>query len=267
MEWEKLTAPEFQEATRTAGGVCILPFGVLEKHGDHLPLGTDALTAHAIAVRAAEQEPALVFPLFYFGMNTHAKCEPGAFALKFELLLPVLESVCDEIARNGCPRILIYNTHGGNQQLLGYFLQLLLDRPKPYCVYTHFVLDTPEPPAAAGAEAEIDGHAGELETSILLYEHPDLVKGQPGDYGRPRNLDSELRRVRLETATRWYADHPRMLRADRTPGSAEKGRRLVEQQVRTLVAGLRAIKQDEVTPQLYREFLARCRNPESTLQV
>ena len=97
--------PSRRARTRTAGGVCILPFGVLEKHGDHLPLGTDALTAHAIAVRAAEQEPALVFPLFYFGMNTHAKCEPGAIAIRFDLLLQLLESVCDEISRNGFDKI------------------------------------------------------------------------------------------------------------------------------------------------------------------
>ena len=46
MNWEHLTAPDFAQAVRDTGGVCVLPIGVLEKHADHLPLGTDALLSH-----------------------------------------------------------------------------------------------------------------------------------------------------------------------------------------------------------------------------
>ena len=57
MQWEQLTAPEFSNAVRDTG-VCILPLGVLERHSDHLPLGTDFLNAHRIASLAAEREAA-----------------------------------------------------------------------------------------------------------------------------------------------------------------------------------------------------------------
>ena len=137
MNWEELTAPEFSKAVTECGGVCILPIGVIEKHGNHLPLGMDAINAHEVAEQAAEQEPVMVFPFYYFGQNTHAKCEPGAIAIRFELLLPLLESVCDEIARNGFHKIIFYNCHGGNLNLLNYFCEKMLDCEKPYMVYLY----------------------------------------------------------------------------------------------------------------------------------
>jgi creatinine amidohydrolase len=53
MNWEKLTSVEFAEAVKKTD-VCIIAFGVLERHGDHLPLGTDYLNGHKIASIAAE---------------------------------------------------------------------------------------------------------------------------------------------------------------------------------------------------------------------
>lgn len=76
MNWEKLTAPEFKKASAETG-VCIIAFGVLERHGDHLPLGTDYLNGHRLATLAAEKEKAVVFPPFYFGQIYEARCFPG----------------------------------------------------------------------------------------------------------------------------------------------------------------------------------------------
>jgi creatinine amidohydrolase len=66
MQWENLTSPDFAAAQRETG-VCVLALGVLERHSEHLPLGTDFLNAHRLACLAAEREPAVVFPPFYFG--------------------------------------------------------------------------------------------------------------------------------------------------------------------------------------------------------
>ncbi|GAI48618.1 unnamed protein product, partial [marine sediment metagenome] len=44
-KWEELTASDFRDAIAQSKGVCILPFGILEKHGPHLPLGTDLQSA------------------------------------------------------------------------------------------------------------------------------------------------------------------------------------------------------------------------------
>ena len=100
MRWEHLTAPEFARAVRQTG-VCVVSMGVLEKHSDHLPLGTDVLNGHRIVCLAAEREPAVVFPPFYFGQISEGRCYPGCLTLKPTLLLDLIEGVCDEIGRNG----------------------------------------------------------------------------------------------------------------------------------------------------------------------
>src|SRR5207244_1660083 len=71
--WEELTAGDFREGIRQSQGTCLLPFGILEKHGPHLPLGTDLLDVRYAALHAAEQEYAIVFPEYYFGQIFEAK--------------------------------------------------------------------------------------------------------------------------------------------------------------------------------------------------
>ena len=56
VHWEELTADEFRSAIEQSRGTCLLPFGILEKHGQHLPLGTDLLKIRYAALHAAEQE-------------------------------------------------------------------------------------------------------------------------------------------------------------------------------------------------------------------
>jgi creatinine amidohydrolase len=62
VHWEELTASDFREGIHRSQGTCLLPFGILEKHGSHLPLGTDLLDVRYAALHAAEQEYAVVFP-------------------------------------------------------------------------------------------------------------------------------------------------------------------------------------------------------------
>ena len=134
MQWENLTSPDFGEAVRQTG-VCIIPLGVLERHSDHLPLGTDFLNSHKLASLAAEKEPAVVFPPFYFGQIYEARCYPGTFTLKPILLVEVLQAVMDEIGRNGFKKIILLNGHGGNIHLLHFLAQCSLWEEKPYSVY------------------------------------------------------------------------------------------------------------------------------------
>ena len=67
VHWEELTADDFRQGIAQSQGVCLLPFGILEKHGAHLPLGNDLLNIRYVALKAAEQEYAVVFPEYYFG--------------------------------------------------------------------------------------------------------------------------------------------------------------------------------------------------------
>ena len=80
MNWENLTSKEFAQAVKETG-VCIVAFGVIERHGDHLPLGTDFLNGHKLATLAAQKESAVVFPPFYFGQIYEARCFPGTVTI------------------------------------------------------------------------------------------------------------------------------------------------------------------------------------------
>src|SRR5215470_9058682 len=104
-KWEELTASDFRDAIVQSEGVCILPFGILEKHGPHLPLGTDLLNVRYAALHAVEQEYAVVFPEYYFGQIFEAKHEPGTIAYSRDLQLKLLQETTDEMARNGCKKI------------------------------------------------------------------------------------------------------------------------------------------------------------------
>src|SRR6202011_541271 len=126
-KWEELTAADFRQGIQQSKGVCLLPFGILEKHGPHLPLGTDLLNVRYASLHAVEQEYAIVFPEYYFGQIFEAKHEPGTVAYSMELQLKLLQETTDEMARNGCKKVIIVNGHGGNEHLLPYFGQAQLD--------------------------------------------------------------------------------------------------------------------------------------------
>ena len=101
VHWEELTAADFRDAITRAQGTCLLPFGILEKHGPHLPLGNDLLNVRYAALNAAQQEYAVVFPEYYFGQIFEAKHEPGTVAFRLGLQLQLLQETTVEMARNG----------------------------------------------------------------------------------------------------------------------------------------------------------------------
>ena len=132
MLWENLREEEFDGAIEASGGLCVIPLGCLEKHGQHLPVGTDYFEAQSIVKYAAEREEVVIFqPGAWLGEVScfHAFDNPeemklrGCIGIKQETLLRVLEELCDEIARNGFRKILIVNGHGGNTTLLRHFLR------------------------------------------------------------------------------------------------------------------------------------------------
>lgn len=88
---------------------CILPIGILEKHGPHMPMGSDLIAMRELAARATKKEYAVVFPDYFYGQINEAKHQPGAFALPERVVWDLLEATCDEIARNGFDKIVIIN--------------------------------------------------------------------------------------------------------------------------------------------------------------
>ena len=99
--WDELTAGEWAMALKNSKQTCILPIGILEKHGPHVPIGSDLIQVREWAARATKREYAVVFPDYFYGQINEAKHQPGIFAMPELVVRDLLEATCDEIGRNG----------------------------------------------------------------------------------------------------------------------------------------------------------------------
>ena len=262
-KWEELTAADFRDAIQLAKGTCLLPFGVLEKHGQHLPLGTDLLNVRHASLRAVQQEYGLVFPQYYFGQIFEAKHQPGTVAYSMELQLKLLQETTDEMARNGCKKIIIVNGHGGNEHLLPFFAQAQLDRPHDYVVY---VLDgeRSRPGGPAKKSTGIDYHAGENETSNTMVSRPDLVHldraaNESGADQKRVNLPDDI-----YTGIWWYARFPNHYSGDGSEAARELGEWNMNNWIAAIVEAIRAAKADDQSLKLQNEFYERSKHPLDT---
>jgi creatinine amidohydrolase len=265
VKWEELTAADFRQAIQQSKGTCLLPFGILEKHGPHLPLGTDLLNVRYASLHAAEQEFAVVFPEYYFGQIFEAKHEPGTVAYSMELQLKLLQETADEMARNGCKKLIIVNGHGGNEHLLPYFAQAQMASPKDYVVY---VLDgeRSRPGGPAKKSTGIDYHAGENESSNTLYTHPEITHidraaSESGADQKRQNLPEFL-----YTGIWWYARFPDHYSGDGSVATKELGEWNVQGWISTIVEAIRAVKADDASLKIQNEFYEKSKHPLDTKQ-
>jgi creatinine amidohydrolase len=264
VHWEELTAPDFVQAIHQAQGTCLLPFGILEKHGPHLPLGNDLINARYISLHAAEQEYAVVFPEYYFGQIFEAKHQPGTIAYSSQLQMDLLQETTDEMARNGCKKVIIVNGHGGNEHLLPFFAQSQLNKPHDYVVYIYAHGEVP--PGGPPRKTSVDSHAGESETADTLISRPDLVHL---DRARQQS-GADLNRLKLPeslyTGIWWYAKFPNHYGGDGSAATKELGQYRMNAQIKSLVEAIRAVKADNVSLQLQNEFYQKSPRPLDTPQ-
>jgi len=263
--WEELTAPDFVLAVEQSKGVCVIPIGVIEKHGPHLPLGTDVYTSREVSRRAAEQEYCIVYPYYFVGQIFEAKHQPGTLAYSNEIMYKFLEETCEEISRNGIKKIILMNGHGGNTYFLQYFCQSQLSKSRDYAVY----LFTPSMDAEIQAKildmrkSTVGGHADEVESSTMLAIHPDLVKidRASGESG------VEMSRLQLKNAFTgiwWYARYPNHYAGDAKDANADLGEVSLEHRVGQLAEMIKAIKADDITLRLQNEFFEESLKPLET---
>ena len=260
---EELTSPQFAKAVEKAGGVCVIPLGIIEKHGPHLPLGTDLFEIREVVTSAAKKEYAVVFPPYYFGQIFEARHQPGTMAYSPELVWKVLEETCTELSRNGLKKIVLANGHGGNTSLLQYFCQTQLAGQKDYIV----VLFRGGPDEALDKEirslekAKLDGHAGEEETSMMYVIRPDLVDqkmitSQSGlDQDRLKDLPYGY------TGIWWYASYPNHYASDAAEPNKRLGELLIEKDAKQLAELIRFLKNNNTVEELQNEFNKRAANP------
>jgi creatinine amidohydrolase len=206
-----------------------------------------------------EVEPSILFPDYLFTQIPEARHCAGTISIEPDLMLRLLDNVCREIARNGLKKIVLVNCHGGNNSFLPFFTEWQLSSPRDYVTYLvqpHKVLFGL---SSLPWDAEIDGHAGPGETSLMLRARPDLVdmSSIPSfDEGQALKRLQALEEAGVRTGMWWYADYPTHYAGNAAPATAEVGEELFERMTQYVVRAVQAIKADTETAGLQQEFYA-----------
>ena len=260
MLWEEISAWDFDQNVDNSASVCILPIAVLEKHGDHLPLGTDMYIVRALAEKAAKVSTSMVFPYYFYGQIAEARHVKGTLAASHRLIMDSLLEMCDEIHRNGFKKIIILSGHGGNGFFMPFFAQWFPGLNRPYAVYTCFAHNLKSEQLSAiqsrSGEMNMGGHAGFLETSLIMYLCPELVHMQRVKVGESESLDrlKNLQEQSIFTGFDWYAKFPHHFAGDPSLASAEHGSYIFDILLSNVVEIIKAVKEDDVSLKLIKEY-------------
>ena len=173
---DMLTSATATEEARRSARVAILPVGSFEQHGDHLPLITDTVVACLIATRLAETYGLFLLPPITISCSHEHEGFPGTVSISAGTLITVIDDIRASLARNSVDKLVLANGHGGNYVLSNIAQQAnVTDR--------HVVLfpgrddwNAAREHAGMATTGHDDMHGGELETSLLLHAHPELVR-------------------------------------------------------------------------------------------
>ena len=165
--WKQVRNEDFE--------VAILPWGATEAHNFHLPYGTDVLEAEVIsdeAARIAKEKGAtiIVLPVIPFGVNTGQHDIRLDINLNPSTQMKILEDVIESLLRHRIHKLIIMNSHGGND-----FRQMLRELGLKYPQMWLFQANFYQIPLKETIFEEPDDHAGERETSLMLYLYPEWV--------------------------------------------------------------------------------------------
>jgi creatinine amidohydrolase len=177
----QLRWPEVVEAAARPGSTVVWPFGAIEQHGPHLPLGTDALFAERVCTAVLEKlppdRPIWQLPTQSLGFSHEHRGFAGTLSLPPELLLGLVVAVGSDLAAAGFQRLVLLNGHGGQIALLEVAARQLHAARPELAVLPCFLWRGPEGIAQRIPEPERQRglHAGLAETSLMLHLAADLV--------------------------------------------------------------------------------------------
>jgi creatinine amidohydrolase len=231
MNLEEMRWPEVGAVLQKMQTV-ILPVGATEEHGPHLPLFTDTLEAVAVAKKVAERRNLFLAPAMPYGVCRSTRGFPGTITVGHDALRAFTEDLLLSFHDSGFKRVLILTGHAGGQHMSA--LEQACQRAaelRDLRVSLVSLFDLIDP---AAVEARGDGHAGEVETSLLLFLREDLVKGKPEGFfpKRPRFLIKKDVRHLMGGG----------IMGDPSRASIEKGRAYFEMAVRGVIAALEELE-------------------------
>lgn len=233
---EELTMEEWRERVGP-DTIVLVPVGILEGHGPHLPLSTDTIQAVHMCNRLAEElDDVLVMPTVHYGLCSSTANFPGSISVSFDTVRALFTDILDELYRQGVRNVAVISGHAGRNHIAALYEagREVVARHPEMRVMTLSDYDLAY--ERLGKEfPEGDGHAGAVETSRLMDIRPELVRGTPppSQPGLPRWAHLPRPEERWTTA----------VAGDPTQASAEKGRALNEWIVEQLKGHLEAMRE------------------------
>lgn len=162
------TTLELKRAIETGPPIALVPIASIEQHGPHLPVGTDWFIGTAVAKAVAERLNAFLLPTLPFGTAQEHSAAAGTVWLRQTTLFAVVKDVLASLRRQGFRRVVVLSSHGGNWILKPAVREFNLDHPGFYAllVAPH---DVAGPRLREIFSTAKEVHAGEFETSVMLY--------------------------------------------------------------------------------------------------
>lgn len=184
--WADYTSQEFAQLDHESV-IAVLPVGAIEQHGPHLPLAVDAAVADGFARRLAEKlpdtSPVIFLPTQPVGKSNEHLEYSGTLTLSAETLARVWMEIGASVARSGVRKIVLLNSHGGQISTMDIVARDLRIQHQMLAFSVNwFGFGLPEG-LYSDDELSVGIHAGDLETSIMLAMHPELV-----DMSKARNF-------------------------------------------------------------------------------
>jgi creatinine amidohydrolase len=169
------SATTSDEKTRAAK-CAILPVGSFEQHGSYLPLITDTVIASVIAAELASMYSMLQLPPVTISCSHEHSAWPGTVSISAGTLAAIVNDVYSSVTRSGLDSLVVLNGHGGNY-VLSNVVQEGSALGKRMALYPSGQdWEDARQSARLASSGHEDMHAGEIETSVLLYAQPELVR-------------------------------------------------------------------------------------------
>lgn len=242
--WWDLSTREFA-ALDMERIVAILPVGAVEQHGPHLPVRVDAAINAGIVARAVElmpdDLPALVMPAVPVGKSNEHLAYPGTLSLPYDVLARVWFEMAKSAWRAGVRRIVLWNSHGGQPQVMEIVCRELRVELGMFAVGASWFRAIETADLYPAAERRHGIHGGESETSAMLHLHPELVRMDlAADFvSRSVALERDGSMLAPETGVGfgWQAQdlHPAGVAGNAAAADAGRGREEVERAAHALV--------------------------------
>lgn len=263
-EYRHLRWPEVNQAVQE-DRLVLIPAGMIEDHGPHLPIDTDKVIAEAVCAHAAARlaEEVLLFPGITHGYSPHHIDFPGTVTIRWNTMVEYTTDLLRSLAYHGFKRFLIVNGHGSNRPLLDMATRLvMLEYPGVYAAFcSWWDLTAVRQQVAAFRESERNSHACELETSMYLALHPERVR-----------MDLAVRELGFTSPHFWsdlaghqpYPDYRSAMSmnpywstvtesgitGDPTKATAEKGRRMLDAAADELTLVIRELRARPIRPRV-----------------